>query len=345
MTRNFVKYTPQPNANIGGRNYVVTKSTNRDDDQFGGRIDYQISASDSLFGRYTDYDSNLFRPGIGELAGNVFPYSGRNLIVQETHIFSPRLLNIFKFGYNRANVFNSWENTPTSIANELGIKINQVPEEYGLPGVGLSGGWYVGGGTGINQGGIDNLFQFSDSLSWIRHSHTLKFGADIRYVRFDERLGLSNNGAFTFDDRYTGNPVSDFLLGNTAAMTAQIGLGVGRWRSNSWNFFIADDWKITSRLTLNLGLRYEYDTPYYERDGKEGYFDTSFAEVRCRDKARRLSDQAGHSRHRISAGSPPWRLVAGSQQLRSPGRAGVSDQRSHRVTSRVRHVLCKDAGQ
>ena len=116
------------------------------------RMDYQISASDSLFGRYTDYDSSLFRPGIGELAGNVFPYSGRNLIVQETHIFSPALLNIFKFGYNRANVFNSWENTPTSLANELGIKINQVPEEYGLPGVGLSGGWYVGGGTGHQPG-------------------------------------------------------------------------------------------------------------------------------------------------------------------------------------------------
>ena len=188
---------------------------------------------------------------------------------------SPRPLNVFKFGYNRANVFNSWEITPTSIANEIGIKINQVPEEYGLPGVGVTGGWYVGGGTGINQGGTDNIFQFSDSLSLIKGSHTLKFGTDIRYVRFDERLGLNNNGSFTFDGRYTGNPVADFLLGNTSAMTAQIGLGVGRWRSNSWNFFVADDWKVTPRLTFNLGLRYEYDTPFAERDGREGYFDTS----------------------------------------------------------------------
>jgi outer membrane receptor protein involved in Fe transport len=275
VTRNFIQYTPQPNADVAGRNYVVTRSTNRDDDQFGGRIDYQMSASDSLFGRYTDYDSNLFRPGIGPLSGNVFPYSGRNVVVQHTHIFGPRVLNIFKFGYNRANVFNSWENTPTSIANEIGIEIDQVPEEYGLPAVGLSGGWYVGGGTGINQGGIDNLFQFSNTLSWIRGGHTWKFGADIRYVRFDERLGLNNNGSFTFDDRYTGNPVSDFVLGHPAAMTAQIGLGVGRWRSQSWNFFVADDWKVSSRLTLNLGLRYEYDTPFAERDGREGYFDTS----------------------------------------------------------------------
>ena len=56
-----------------------------------------------------------------------FPYSGRNAVIQHTHIFSPRLLNIFKFGYNRANVFNSsWEITDTSLANEIGLKINQV---------------------------------------------------------------------------------------------------------------------------------------------------------------------------------------------------------------------------
>lgn len=275
VTRNFIKYTPAPNSAAGGRNFVTTKSTNRDDDQWGIRADYQVSSSDSIFARFTNYESTLYRPGVGVLAGSVFPYGGKNLVVQHTHLFSPRLLNVFKFGYNYANVFNSWENTPTSIANEIGLKIAQVPEEYGLPGVGLSGGYYVGGGSGINQGGIDNLFQFSDSMSWVRGSHTYKFGADVRVLRFDQRLGLSNNGAFTFDDRYTGNSVADFLLGHPASMTAQIGLGIGRWRSNSTNLFFADDWKITPRLTLNAGLRYEYDSPFAERDGREGYFDTS----------------------------------------------------------------------
>ena len=275
VTRNFSKYTPTPNADIGGRNLVTVKSTNRDDDQYGGRVDYQISASDAVFFRITNYQSTLYRPGIGPLAGNVFPYDGRNLVAQHTHIFSPSLLNVVKFGYNRANVFNSWEQTPTSLANELGLRIRQVPEEYGLPGVGLSGGYYVGGGTGINQGGIDNLFQFSDTISLVRGPHTLKAGADIRYLRFDQRLGLSNNGAFSFDDRYSGHPLGDYLLGFPSQATAQIGLGRGRWRQKSFNFFVSDDWKVNSRLTLNLGLRYEYDTPIAERDGKEGYFDTS----------------------------------------------------------------------
>ncbi|HLJ14318.1 MAG TPA: TonB-dependent receptor, partial [Bryobacteraceae bacterium] len=143
------------------------------------------------------------------------------------------------------------------------------------PAVSLSGGYYVGGGATINQGGLDSLPQFNDTLSWVRGRQTFKFGADIRFIRFDERLGLSNNGSFTFDGRYTGNPVADFLLGDTSAMTAQIGLGIGHWRSKSLNFFVTDDVKLTPKLTLNLGLRYEYDQPFYDRDHHEGYFDTS----------------------------------------------------------------------
>ncbi|MGI8990094.1 MAG: carboxypeptidase regulatory-like domain-containing protein [Bryobacteraceae bacterium] len=275
VTKKFVQYIPVPNVNIGGKNFVTAKSTNRDDNQWSVRADYQISVSDTLFGRYTNYDSTLLQPGTGVLSGSVFPYAGQNTVVQETHIFSPRLLNVFKFGFNYARVFNSWEVTPASLANEIGIKIKQVPAEYGLPSVGLSGGYYAGGGAGINQGGIDHLPQFSDTLSWVRGRQTIKTGVDLRFVQFDQRLGLNNNGAFNFDGRYTGNPIADFLLGDTSAMNAQIGLGMGRWRSHSLNFFVGDDVKVTAKLTLNLGLRYEYDQPYTERDHREGYFDTS----------------------------------------------------------------------
>jgi hypothetical protein len=238
-------------------------------------VDYQISSSDSLLFRYTNFDSSLYQPNIGVLAGSNFPYQGQNSVLQETHIFSPKILNVMNFGFAHAKVFNTWENTPTSLANALGLHINQTPAEYGLPNVSVSGGYYAGGGATINQGGFDNDPQFKDTLSWVHGRHTLKFGTDIRLIRFDERLGLSNNGAFTFDGRYTGSSVADFLLGDTASMTAQIGLGVGRWRSHSLNFFAMDDFKVTPKLTLNVGLRYEYDQPFYERDHHEGYFDTS----------------------------------------------------------------------
>lgn len=273
VTQNFIRYTPAPNTNIAGSNFVTTKSTNRDDDQYGIRIDYQASEADSFFGRYTNYKSSLLRPGIGELAGNDFPYEGRTTLGQWSHIFGPALLNTFKFSYTQSDVFNTWEITGTSLANEIGLNISQVPAEYGLPSVSIAGGWYAGGGTGINQGTSDDLFQFSNTMSWVKGRHNYKFGADIRLVYPTLRLGLNNNGAFTFDGRYSGHPLGDFLLGDTAAQSAQIGLGQARWRTQSYNFFVSDDFKVTPKLTLNLGLRYEYDQPVWERDGKEGFFD------------------------------------------------------------------------
>ena len=275
VTKKFSQYTPVANASVSGLNYITTKSTNRDDDQGGVRIDYQISNTDSVFARYTDYQSSLYQPGIGVLSGSVFPYSGQNGVLEETHVFGPRLLNVFKFGFTHTSVFNSWENTPTSLADAIGLTLNQDPAEYGLPSVTLSGGYYAGGGATINQGGRDNLLQFSDTVSWVLGRQTLRAGADIRYTRFYQRLGLGNNGSFTFDGRYTGNPVADFLLGDAAAMSAQIGLGIGNWRSTSQNYFVQDDIRFTSKLTFNLGLRYEYDQPFHDRDHREGYFDTS----------------------------------------------------------------------
>ena len=275
VTKNFIQYTPIPNANLPGTNYVVQKSTNRDDLQWGIRIDYQISTADSVFGRFTDFDSSLYQPGVGVLSGSDFPYGGKNAVIQEIHIFNPRVLNVFNVAYNRSNVFNTWEHTPTSLANAIGIHLNQTSAEYGLPTVGLSGGYYAGGGAGINQGGLDSVPQVNDTLSWVKGRQTFKFGADLRFIRFDQRLGLNNNGTFSFTGQYTGNSVSDFLLGDTASMSAQIGLGVGHWRSKSLNFFATDDIKLTPKLTLNLGLRYEYDQPFYDRDHHEGYFDTS----------------------------------------------------------------------
>lgn len=275
VTQNFIRYTPAPNAEVGGRNFVTAKSTDRDDDQLGARIDFRLSDRDSVFARYTDFNSSLFRPGVGELSGHLFPYSGRTTLAQWTRIVNPNVVNTFKFSFTQSDVFHTWEITETSLANEIGLSINQVPEEYGLPSVGVTGGWYVGGGVAINQGTSDDLWQFSNTLSWVAGRHTVKFGADIRQVYPTQRLGLRNNGGFTFDGRYTGKSVGDFLLGYTSAQRAQIGLGKALWRTRSLNFFVSDDFKVTPNLTLNLGLRYEYDEPVWERDGKEGFFDVA----------------------------------------------------------------------
>ena len=278
VARNFIQYIPEPTPgfNVAGRNTVATRSRDRNDDQYTARLDYTLSEKDSFFGRYTDFDSSLEAPGLPVFSGSIFPYAGKNFIFQETHVFSPRTLNVIKLGYNRAKVFNSWYPADSSLATEIGFKnMNQVPAEYGLPSFSATQGYTLGGGGGINQGGIDNLYQISDTVSLNRGRHNFSFGVDFRAVQFQLRLGLNNNGAVAFDGRYSGSSVADFLLGYAASATAQVGLGLANWRSKSTNVFLADDIKLNSRLTLNLGLRYEYDTPFSEIDGKEGYFDTT----------------------------------------------------------------------
>ena len=271
----FLKYIPQPNANIGGQNLVLTRSRSNDDNQLTGRLDANLRASDTISGRYIWYDSDLFQPGIAPLYGTILPYRGQTVSVQETHLFSPSLLNVFRAGYNRSIALTGWERTPNSIAAELGLKnLNQGPLEFGLPTFVVAG--YATLGAPLFAGGnLDNIYQISDEVNWNHGRHNVALGMDLRQTQFQLQAGASPTGFFTFDGRYSGNAVADFLLGTIAAATTQPGISVTNSRSNAYNFFVQDDFKISSRLTLNLGLRYEYEQPFYEINGKEGYFDTN----------------------------------------------------------------------
>jgi outer membrane receptor protein involved in Fe transport len=269
----FLKYIPQPNASIGGQNLVLTRSRKNDDNQLTGRLDANLRASDTISGRYIWYDSDLFQPGIAPLYGTILPFRGQTVSAQETHLFSPSLLNVFRAGYNRSIALTGWERTPNSIATGLGLKnLDQGPLEFGLPTFVVAG--YATLGAPLFAGGnIDNIYQISDEMNWNRGRHNVAFGMDLRQTQFQLQAGASPTGFFTFDGRYSGNSVADFLLGTMAAATTQPGISVTNSRSNSYNFFVQDDFKVSSRLTLNLGLRYEYEQPFYEIDGKEGYFD------------------------------------------------------------------------
>ena len=302
VTQNFIKYTPVPNTNIGGH------PCRRQEHQSRRRpVRHPLRLSD-LCVRFPvralhQLSIVAVRAGHRDAGRQRFPVQRTQCGgAGDSHLQSAPA-DVFKFGYNRANVFNSWEVTPTSLANAIGLHINQVPAEYGLPGASVTGGYYVGGGTGINQGGIDNLFQFSDTVAGAPRTPSNR-PADIRYVRFNQRLGLSNNGAFTFDGRYTGSSVGDFLLGNFSAATGQIGLGVGLWRSHSTNFFVSDDWNLV-RLTLNLGLRYEYDSPYADARGTRRLLRYLATEVHCRDQPGPVAHQAEHPGHRLQPQSQP----------------------------------------
>ncbi|HLJ17558.1 MAG TPA: TonB-dependent receptor, partial [Bryobacteraceae bacterium] len=275
----FSQYIPQPNANLPGINILASPPLQRNDDQFTGRIDVNISSKDALFGRYIWYDSNVISPSYAPLFGGLTPNSGQTFVLDETHTFTPSAINVLTLGFDRAINLVTWQTTPNNVAAAMGlVNVPDIPGLYGVPDVSIAG--YSGmGGNPFEGGGISNTYQINDEFSLIRGNHQLAFGADIRRIQFQAPAKSFVNGVYTFDGRYSGNALADFLLGTASAATDQQIPEVNNWRSTELAFFVQDNYRVTPNLTLNLGLRYENDQPFYEIDGKEGFFDTTAQKI------------------------------------------------------------------
>ena len=130
--------------------------------------------------------------------------------------------------------------------------------------------------TGLGETGsmpnfkIHQVHQYLDNVTWNHGNHSFKFGTDLHWQRSDILGGNSSHGLFTFNGSYTGASLADFLLGDASGGTLSTQL-VGEMRFENYMFYAQDDWKVTPKLTVNIGLRYEFTTPWYE---KHNHMDT-----------------------------------------------------------------------
>jgi hypothetical protein len=272
---------PQPNFGSPGalsRNYFYGPPRSSNTDQGDVRIDQIISPKDNLFGRFSISDNST--PGVGSYPGFIGGGSdaidnSEQAVLSYIHIFTPTLVNEARFGFIRHNG-SSFGNTGDGRAFAAEHNLATLPSPLpGFPGISfiyagtVSGsaefsGW-GGGDPNLN---VENRFQWAENLSWTHGRHTVKTGADVRRERFDVLKG--GVGSFVFASTFTsssnapgsGLPYADFLYGfpTTEAGNTNAMLDWGRQRSTYGGGFVQDDWKVTSSLTLNLGLRYELFT-------------------------------------------------------------------------------------
>jgi len=246
-----------PSLAVGGvNNYRIAPHAKDDIDQFTIRIDHRFGDKDSLFARYSLMDRRLYLVGIVKLSGAEVPFRAQNAGVQWTHTFSPRVLNDLRVGFNR--FFNNTIQEGAYGEDILRFQ-NTVkdPVTFGLPVIGITG--FSGFGSGFtypDQVGA-NTFQLDESLTLIPRSHALKFGVDFRFLQYPHTTGLFTRGIFSFAGFVTGNPVADFLLGHPFVSIGGGLLPTALMGIREFNWFVQDDWRVTPRFTLNLGLRYE----------------------------------------------------------------------------------------
>jgi Carboxypeptidase regulatory-like domain/TonB dependent receptor-like, beta-barrel len=284
---------PAPNASANGYNYLAIPVEQTTRNNFDVRVDHKFSDVDSSFYRfsYEDQPRTIPPPFGNALDGGSF-FSGdeensyRSLAISETHIFSPTAINEFRFGYNRINSHRLQINANTNVSGQLGFPgVPYSLDNGGLPSISFSDGSSIPIGSSGFLPSIEkqNSFVFSDNFNKVVGTHALKFGTEIRLEQFTIFQPSQSRGAMSFGTEFTSNPAAtaDTGVGNAFA-TFLLGIPDGGsivnlhdidYRRQIYATYLQDDWKLTKRLTLNLGLRYEIFTTVKEAHGQQGTFD------------------------------------------------------------------------
>jgi hypothetical protein len=259
VSRQLLPYYPEPNSSDPTRNYISSSPSYTDSNYVGMRVDHRFSVTDNVMGRYQqqikDLQPFVLNPNFALFAHN----NSYNSMVSETHVFGPGLINEIKLSYNK-NTFGqlTGHSYKDNIVEKLAILgLNQNPRDFGVPGISISG--YQGLGDSTTYEVPHQIYQVLDDVSWMRGRHALKFGADIQRQYYNFVETLTPNGSFSFNGQFSGNALADFLLGYPASVSRSISQFSPRYRRDWLHFFWQDDWRVSGRLTVNLGLRYEAD--------------------------------------------------------------------------------------
>jgi hypothetical protein len=271
---------PLPNA-TGASNYFRTGANTTDNAQrYLFRGDLSASPNDTMFARYFYSDRDRFIPGnYGGIAdGTSSSAFGRQNMQTYTlaagwnRTLAFSAMNEFRFGYNKAD--SHAEQEPFG---QTGIPLKGVPIDPrvagGLAGINFStGGYRLGSPDFLPKYQQTQQFQFTDTLTWSRGANQWKFGVDLMMPLKNTFLDVpATRGSVTFRPTFTGNVLGDFLLGYVA--DAQLSnVAEVHQELSQYSFYAQDDWKPNGKLTVNLGMRYDYMTPALEADNRMSNF-------------------------------------------------------------------------
>jgi hypothetical protein len=277
-----------PNVGLTYNNLVENLPSHNNTWQWDQRMDWNISPKDQAYARYSyNHQQGQTAPPLGPiLDGSGYgtyenTFLAENGMVSETHIFNPTFTNEFRFGYNWGDFKFIQPNANTNVAANLGVwAIPFTPGFGGLPSVTVTGitSWGTNGYETMTK--TQNVYQILDNVTKILGNHSLKLGVALENIRFGATLGGTKHGAFTYSGTSTSSPaasipsgsgVADFLADevHTTSITNTDDVD----DQESYNAaYVQDDWRVTSRLALNLGLRYDYYQPFKEMAGEQANF-------------------------------------------------------------------------
>ncbi len=293
---------PPPTSGGLFNNYATNPVLRNDVNQFDIRVDHTISEKDSIFARVSYSDNPAFFPGPfpgiadgGSFSSGIQTATSVNAALSETHSFSPTLINEFRLGFNRISTTRLQPNGNTpGIPEQFGIQgVPQVPLNGGLGGITIAGLNRLGSNNYLPSSEYSNTYQLTENLTKQSGKHSLKAGYQFQQLRFSILQPPQGRGAFSFSGLYTEVPtessgntgIAQLLLtpipgtvpgagdyvGGADSVSASNIANTDQKRNYNGAYF-QDDFHITDKLTVNLGLRWEYFGPLIERYGAQSNF-------------------------------------------------------------------------
>jgi hypothetical protein len=281
ISTNVLPFFPLPNNGENG--FIGTQTLVENNDQFGVRIDHYLSTADTLNFRYM-YSAGPTTDPLSPVGANVpgFPVGeydrAQNFVSQETHVFSPKTIGVARFSFLR-NTFLLDQHLNHESPTSLGFQYDPtLPLAAGPPFIQIGGYASVGDPITGPRYTYQNTFDLSGSLSWIRGRHELKFGGGYRRDQINALQGIASNGFFVFE----GIPSQEGFIYNDGFANYLAGFpvvflqGGGNFareiRDRAIDAYAQDTYKVSSRLTLNYGLRYELPFPSTENHNEVNLF-------------------------------------------------------------------------
>ena len=264
----LLQQVPLPTSDAAIQNLTSVAAQVKDVDQISVRVDQRMRAGDQLFARFSTFDADEVQPfGTSVLQETLLPGFGRtldtrtrNIGVSYTHIFSRSVVHETRAGWMRTSGGQRSENRGVDFAQRVGLQgVTRDPRDVGYPQVSTRGLYSAFGDPTSFVLRNNEHFEIYDNLTVDRGAHRLKLGAYYFHLRFRPEQPDNARGAFTFTGQFSGNAFADFLLGYPATAVSGIGRGDENGRTNWLHAYLQDDWRPRANLTVNLGLRYEYN--------------------------------------------------------------------------------------
>ncbi|HEV2836509.1 MAG TPA: TonB-dependent receptor, partial [Pyrinomonadaceae bacterium] len=278
--RAIARLYPLPNRNVPFQNFVSSPVQRDDNDSFDARVDHRLTDKADLTFRYSFGDRDLFEPFTGP-SFSVVPGFGdtvrrrsQNAMVALTLALTPNLVNETRGAFSRvaasvtqqASVLNSGVGLPT---------ISPRARDLGLSFITITGFSPLGDEGNNPQNSVTNVYQLLNNSNYISGKHLIKFGFDFRFSQQNAFRDIESRGRLQFSPfgQITGNALGDLLLGFPFLTSVARVDNPQQIRTESYNFYINDSYRVTNDLTLVGGLRYEYNSPPVDKEDRANVYD------------------------------------------------------------------------